>query len=90
MLAGPCGPNPLMSDLLHSAVIQELLGSEQDFVGELHFLQSHHMQHLERCPHVPAAMASQKEVIFRNVKDIGRFHSRWGCRLRARQGLGGT
>ncbi|XP_063088892.1 obscurin isoform X2 [Cavia porcellus] len=58
-----------------SAVIQELLGSEQDFVGELHFLQSHHMQHLERCPHVPAAMASQKEVIFRNVKDIGRFHS---------------
>ncbi|KAM6148397.1 obscurin [Erethizon dorsatum] len=58
-----------------SAVIRELLSSEQDFVGELHFLQSHHMQHLDHCPHVPAAVASQKEVIFRNVQDIGHFHS---------------
>ncbi|XP_013365188.1 PREDICTED: obscurin [Chinchilla lanigera] len=58
-----------------STVIRELLSSEQEFVGELHFLQSHHMQHLECCPHVPTAVASQKEVIFRNVRDIGRFHS---------------
>ncbi|XP_023563514.1 obscurin isoform X3 [Octodon degus] len=58
-----------------STVIRELLTSEQEFVGELHFLQSHHMQHLDRCPHVPTAVASQKEVIFRNVQDIGRFHS---------------
>nr|XP_054323022.1 obscurin isoform X3 [Pongo pygmaeus] len=58
-----------------SSVIQELLSSEQAFVEELQFLQSHHLQHLERCPHVPAAVAGQKAVIFRNVRDIGRFHS---------------
>ncbi|XP_045423418.1 obscurin isoform X23 [Lemur catta] len=58
-----------------SSVIQELLSSEQAFVGKLQFLQSHHMQHLDRCPHVPAAVASQKAVIFRNVQDISHFHS---------------
>uniref|UniRef100_A0A8I3WL30 Obscurin n=1 Tax=Callithrix jacchus TaxID=9483 RepID=A0A8I3WL30_CALJA len=58
-----------------SSVIQELLSSEQAFVEELQFLQSHHLQHLERCPHVPMAVASQKAVIFRNVQDISRFHS---------------
>ncbi|XP_043440422.1 obscurin isoform X37 [Prionailurus bengalensis] len=58
-----------------SSIIQELLSSEQAFVGKLQFLQSHHMQHLDRCPHVPAAVASQKAVIFRNVQDISHFHS---------------
>uniref|UniRef100_A0A2K6GY28 non-specific serine/threonine protein kinase n=1 Tax=Propithecus coquereli TaxID=379532 RepID=A0A2K6GY28_PROCO len=58
-----------------SSAIRELLSSEQVFVGKLQFLQSHHMQHLDRCPHVPAAVASQKAVIFRNVQDISRFHS---------------
>lgn len=63
-----------------SAIIRDLLSSEQSFVGELQFLQSHHMQYLDRCPHVPAAVASQKAVIFRNVQDIGHFHSRWAWR----------
>ncbi|KAK7798725.1 hypothetical protein U0070_000242 [Myodes glareolus] len=58
-----------------SSVIQELLSSEQAFVGELQFLESHHMKHLDLSPHVPAAVASQKTVIFRNVQDISRFHS---------------
>ncbi|XP_033053406.1 obscurin isoform X43 [Trachypithecus francoisi] len=58
-----------------SSVIQELLSSEQAFVEELQFLQSHHLQYLEHCPHVPAAVAGQKAVIFRNVRDIGLFHS---------------
>ncbi|XP_045659965.1 obscurin isoform X26 [Ursus americanus] len=58
-----------------SSIIQELLSSEQAFVGKLQFLQSHHIQHLDRCPHVPTAVASQKAVIFRNVQDISRFHS---------------
>ena len=65
-------PHPIPS----SSIIQELLSSEQAFVGKLQFLQSHHMQHLDRCPHVPAAVASQKAVIFRNVQDISHFHSR--------------
>ncbi|XP_032704376.1 obscurin [Lontra canadensis] len=57
-----------------SSIIQELLGSEQAFVGKLQFLE-HHIQHLDRCPHVPTAVASQKAVIFRNVQDISHFHS---------------
>ncbi|KAM4870705.1 obscurin isoform X20 [Urocitellus parryii] len=58
-----------------SSVIQELLNSEQTFVGELQFLQSHYIQQLDRAPRAPAAVASQKAVIFRNVQDISRFHS---------------
>ncbi|KAM5307883.1 obscurin isoform 1-T1 [Glossophaga mutica] len=58
-----------------SSVIQKLLSSEQDFVGKLQFLQSHHMEYLDHCPHVPAAVASQKAVIFRNVQELCHFHS---------------
>ncbi|KAM4869534.1 LOW QUALITY PROTEIN: obscurin-like [Urocitellus parryii] len=58
-----------------NSVIQELLSSEQTFVGELQFLQSHYIQQLDRAPRAPAAVASQKAVIFRNVQDISRFHS---------------
>ncbi|KAM4798266.1 LOW QUALITY PROTEIN: obscurin-like [Urocitellus parryii] len=58
-----------------SSVIQELLSSEQTFVGELQFLQSHYIQQLDRAPRAPAAVASQKAVIFRNVQDISHFHS---------------
>lgn len=67
-----------MNSPLHSSTIQELLRSEQAFVNELQFLESHYLQHLDRCPHVPASVASQKAVIFRNVQDISRFHSRLG------------
>lgn len=62
---------------LHSATIRELLSSEQAFVDKLHFLESHYLQHLDRAAHVPPVVASQKAVIFRNVQDISRFHSRW-------------
>lgn len=58
-----------------SSVIQELLSSEQTFVDNLQFLQSHHMQHLDRCPYVPTAVASQKAIIFRNIQDLSHFHS---------------
>ncbi|XP_040097221.1 obscurin isoform X4 [Oryx dammah] len=66
-----------------SAVIRDLLSSEQSFVGELQFLQSHHMQYLDSCPHVPAAVASQKAVLFRNVQDISHFHSSFLQELRS-------
>nr|XP_019585378.1 PREDICTED: obscurin [Rhinolophus sinicus] len=58
-----------------SSVIQELLSSEQAFVSSLQFLQGHHMRHLDSCPHVPTAVASQKAVIFRNVQDLSNFHN---------------
>ncbi|KAF6095953.1 hypothetical protein HJG60_014194 [Phyllostomus discolor] len=58
-----------------SSVIQELLSSEQAFLGKLQFLKSHHMEYLDHCPHVPAAVASQKAVIFRNIQELSHFHS---------------
>ncbi|XP_065729549.1 obscurin [Phocoena phocoena] len=64
-----------------SSLIQELLSSEQAFVGKLQFLQNHHMQYLDHCPHVPTAVASQKAVIFRNVQDISHFHSSFSQEL---------
>eukprot|EP00069_Balaena_mysticetus_P009489 bmy_20265T0 len=64
-----------------SSIIRELLSSEQAFVGKLRFLQNHHMQYLDRCPHVPTAVASQKAVIFRNVQDISHFHSSFSQEL---------
>ena len=72
---------PLMAVSPPSSIIRELLSSEQTFVGKLQFLQNHHMQYLDHCPHVPTAVASQKAVIFRNVQDISHFHSRWACRV---------
>lgn len=72
---------PLMAVSPPSSIIQELLSSEQAFVGKLQFLQNHHMQYLDHCPHVPTAVASQKAVIFRNVQDISHFHSRWACSM---------
>lgn len=46
-------------------------------MDNLQFLQSHHMQHLDRCPYAPTAVASQKAIIFRNIQDLSHFHSRW-------------
>ncbi|XP_059694276.1 obscurin isoform X5 [Haemorhous mexicanus] len=58
-----------------SVLIQELLISEEDYIQDLQFLQTHHLRYTETCPSVPGAVASQKSTIFRNIDDIGRFHS---------------
>ncbi|XP_010131919.1 PREDICTED: obscurin-like [Buceros rhinoceros silvestris] len=58
-----------------SVLIQELLISEEDYIQDLQFLQTHHLKFIETCPNVPGAVASQKSTIFRNIDDIGRFHS---------------
>ncbi|PKK31946.1 obscurin, cytoskeletal calmodulin and titin-interacting RhoGEF, transcript variant X6 [Columba livia] len=58
-----------------SVLIQELLISEEDYIQDLQFLQSHHIKYTEICPTVPGAVASQKATIFRNIDDIARFHS---------------
>ncbi|XP_019363471.1 PREDICTED: obscurin [Gavialis gangeticus] len=55
-------------------IIQELLNSEEEFVRDLQFLQTHHLHHIETYPSVPAPVASQKSTIFRNVDDIAHFH----------------
>ncbi|XP_010182934.1 PREDICTED: obscurin-like, partial [Mesitornis unicolor] len=58
-----------------SVLIQELLLSEEDYIQDLQFLQTHHLKYTETCPNVPGAIASQKSTIFRNIDDIARFHS---------------
>ncbi|XP_062424696.1 obscurin isoform X3 [Rhea pennata] len=58
-----------------TVLIQELLISEEDYIQDLQFLQTHHLKYTETCPNVPGAISSQKSTIFRNIKDIARFHS---------------
>ncbi|XP_064495791.1 obscurin [Pseudopipra pipra] len=58
-----------------SVLIQELLISEEDYIQDLQFLLTHHLKYTETCPNVPGAVASQKSTIFRNIDDIGHFHS---------------
>uniref|UniRef100_G1KFS2 Obscurin, cytoskeletal calmodulin and titin-interacting RhoGEF n=1 Tax=Anolis carolinensis TaxID=28377 RepID=G1KFS2_ANOCA len=58
-----------------SPIIQDLLNSEEEFVKDLQFLQTHHIQYTETCPNIPAAVSSQKLIIFRNVTDLTHFHS---------------
>nr|XP_023671298.1 obscurin [Paramormyrops kingsleyae] len=56
-------------------LIQEIITSEEEFVKEMEFFTSHHLKHLETSTDVPASVSSQKEAIFRNIKDIDSFHS---------------
>nr|XP_028607457.1 LOW QUALITY PROTEIN: obscurin [Podarcis muralis] len=58
-----------------SLIIQDLLNTEEEFVKDLEFLQTHHIQFTETCPVVPVALSSQKLIIFRNITDITHFHS---------------
>ncbi|CAH2281878.1 obscurin isoform X30 [Pelobates cultripes] len=58
-----------------STLIQELLNTEYEYARELQFLQTHHLQYTETCVDVPEAVANQKSIIFRNISDIGSFHT---------------
>ncbi|XP_029139630.1 obscurin [Protobothrops mucrosquamatus] len=58
-----------------SLIVQDLLGTEEEYVKDLQFLQTHHIQFTETCPAVPVAVSNQKPVIFRNITDITHFHS---------------
>ncbi|XP_041423263.1 obscurin isoform X2 [Xenopus laevis] len=58
-----------------SILIQELLNTEKEYVKELQFLENHHLHHTEHWPDIPESVASQKSTIFRNISDIGNFHS---------------
>jgi len=53
-------------------MIQDLINSEAEFVKEMEFFTSHHVCHGDH-PDV----ATQKEVIFRNIGDIKAFHGGW-------------
>ncbi|KAE8595462.1 hypothetical protein XENTR_v10015758 [Xenopus tropicalis] len=58
-----------------SILLQDLLNTEKEYVKELQFLENHHLHHTENSPDIPENVASQKSTIFRNISDIGNFHS---------------
>lgn len=60
--------------LLFSQLIKGLLDGEIEFVREMNFFVEHHLQHVETNHKVPLTILSQKEYIFRNIKDIASFH----------------
>ncbi|KAL8164797.1 UNVERIFIED_CONTAM: hypothetical protein K2H54_007083, partial [Gekko kuhli] len=56
-------------------IVQDMLNSEEEFVKDLQFLQTHHVQYTETCPSVPATVSHQKLIVFRNITEITHFHS---------------
>ncbi|XP_041913572.1 obscurin isoform X1 [Alosa sapidissima] len=59
-----------------SELIQGLLSGEEEFVRELSFFVSHHLRFIETSSKVPLPIFSQKEYMFRNIKEITNFHER--------------
>lgn len=64
---------------LKSQLIQELITSEEEFIKEMDFVTSHHLKHIDE-ESTPPEIRSHKETIFRNISDIGSFHSRYVMR----------
>ncbi|KAG1973513.1 obscurin [Pimephales promelas] len=60
--------------LIQSRLIKGLLDGETSFVQEMIFFVDHFLQNLETSFQVPLTILSQKEYIFRNIRDIANFH----------------
>jgi len=60
--------------LISSRLIKGLLDGETSFVQEMIFFVDHFLQNLETSFQVPLTILSQKEYIFRNIRDIANFH----------------
>ncbi|KTF74069.1 hypothetical protein cypCar_00016025 [Cyprinus carpio] len=60
--------------LIQSRLIKGLLDGENNFVREMNFFVEHHLQYLETSSQVPLTILSQKEYIFRNIRDIASVH----------------
>ncbi|KAI4798807.1 hypothetical protein KUCAC02_020466 [Chaenocephalus aceratus] len=59
-----------------SQLIQGLIDGEEEFVKEMKMFTSHQLQYLEASRHVPVNILNQKEIIFRNIRDIVSLHER--------------
>ncbi|XP_031719721.1 obscurin [Anarrhichthys ocellatus] len=59
-----------------SQLIQGLIDGEEEFVKEMKMFTSHQLNYLDSSRHVPINILNQKEIIFRNVKDIVFLHER--------------
>ncbi|XP_040910986.1 obscurin isoform X7 [Toxotes jaculatrix] len=56
-------------------LLQDLINGESEYVKEIDFFTSHHLQHADS-PDAPPDVSSQKETIFRNIDDIKSFHGK--------------
>ncbi|XP_026160421.1 obscurin isoform X2 [Mastacembelus armatus] len=59
-----------------SQLVQGLIDGEEEFVREMKMFTSHQLNYLDSSPHVPINILSQREVIFRNIKDLVFLHER--------------
>lgn len=64
---------PLCATYVFSQLIQGLIDGEEEFVKEMKTLQLHY---LDSSRHVSVNILNQKEMIFRNIKDIVCLHER--------------
>ncbi|KAI7798029.1 putative obscurin, partial [Triplophysa rosa] len=60
--------------LVQGQLIRGLLNGESDFLREINFFVEHHLEYLETSSQVPLTILSQKEYIFRNIREIASFH----------------
>ncbi|XP_073724075.1 obscurin [Misgurnus anguillicaudatus] len=60
--------------LIQGQLIRGLLNGEIDFVREINFFVEHHLEYLEMSFQVPLTILSQKEYIFRNIREIASLH----------------
>ncbi|XP_038128162.1 obscurin [Cyprinodon tularosa] len=59
-----------------SQLIQGLIDGEEEFVKAMKMFISHHLNQLDSSHNVPINILNQKEIIFRNIKDIVGLHER--------------
>ncbi|XP_029355302.1 obscurin isoform X2 [Echeneis naucrates] len=59
-----------------SQLIQGLVDGEEEFVKEMKMFASHQLNYLDTSRHVPIGILNQKEIIFRNIKEIVSLHER--------------
>lgn len=68
--------NVCVGFVVFSQLIQGLIDGEEEFVKEMKTYVSHQLHYLDSSRHVPFNILNQKEIIFRNIKDILCFHER--------------
>ncbi|XP_077440643.1 obscurin [Vanacampus margaritifer] len=59
-----------------SQLIQGLIDGEEEFVKEMRMFISHPLNYLDSSRHVPINIINQKDIIFRNIKDIVLLHEK--------------
>ncbi|XP_047198779.1 obscurin isoform X2 [Hippoglossus stenolepis] len=59
-----------------SQLVQGLVDGEEEFVKEMKTFTSHQLNYLDSSRHIPINILNQKEIIFRNIKDIVLLHDR--------------